>query len=381
MPKEQPEGQPAQTGVMPQGTGEASQANETERTQQPPRQVQIQGLTPRKRGRPRKNAQANQMPAQPAASEQAAKATTTAIRISTPAQGRLLQPIIRAAPSRTPMPEAIAPPEKNLAATGAIKQFQAAKTTPAKPRKKSGKLSRFDKDAVKLIQHGTQSVQRISSILGVDAGEAQKRFLEMEKRGLLAFDVQAPDRITLTIRGYNDLKLSPRMESQVEKTIAKNAEEKQVQLEKLPPRNEIEVLGEKPVEPPHEKIDLAELLRRGAPKDAGVFVKRAERRQGAEEKVVIERKSIDAQTTELLKKTMQAYEGEKCELCRGDFRLALSDGHPKYGHCFCGAAFHHDCYDTLSDENGSCPRCGRSLEIILDRQSQEAVNAIKKLFE
>ncbi len=242
---------------------------------------------------------------------------------------------------------------------------------PRKARKTRLKLTRFDKDAIELMRKGTRSAGRLAALMGLDSTQVRGRLLELESHGIIAFDASEPDKVSLTVKAYNDLKLSP-----IE-------EKKQEPAPNVPVRHPpaIEAPQAPTQKPPaqtsgiSERIDLAELLRRGAPKDP-LFVRR---KVGGDE--VIEEKKIDAQTTELLKKTIAEYEGEKCELCRGEFRLALADGHPKYGHCFCGAAYHQDCYDSLLDDKGSCARCGRTMEIILDRQSEEAVRAIRKLFE
>jgi len=352
LPKEKADAGAAQTAVKAELPQEETQAAKAETMQQP------LAAAPKKRGRPRKNAAA------------AAPALEAPPKISIAAQAAIVQQNAEVN-TLEKITLVQVPPKPVMQAIKKVKRTSRVK------------LSRFDKDAVKLIQEGTQSVMRISAVLGVDGGEARKRFVELEKRGFLSFDASSPDRVCLTIKGYNELRLSPRKEKPAE-SIEKAAETiPQPQLQPQLQRSDIEVFEEKPTaqQQLEQRIDLAEMLKRGAPREASVFVRRQEKRKGAEEKVVIEEKKLDAQTTELLKKTMREYEGEKCELCRGDFKLALQDGHPKYGHCFCGSAFHRDCYESLLDGTRSCPRCGRALEIILDRQSQEAVNAIRKLFE
>ena len=262
-----------------------------------------------------------------------------------------------------------------------------AKQKAKKPRKSRPKLSRFDKDAIELIRRGTRSAGRLAAVMGLDSTQVRSRLLELEKHGVVAFDASEPDKVSLTVKAYNDLKLSPIEQTRAGQQERQNEVAAKPALE--PAVQERQPAQQDPPRPPRpdpnsqsrhparvsDRLDLAELLRRGAPKEP-VFVRK---KIGGDE--VIEEKRIDAQTTELLKKTIAEYEGEKCELCRGDFRLAIENGHPKYGHCFCGAAYHQDCYDSLLDDKGSCVRCGRTMEIILDRQSEEAVRAIRKLFE
>ena len=72
-----------------------------------------------------------------------------------------------------------------------------------------------------------------------------------------------------------------------------------------------------------------------------------------------------------------------CELCQAPFRLSVNalENNPKYGYCFCGAAYHKDCYEHLVNSQNSCVRCGKKLQIRMDKASEDAVRAIKKLFD
>lgn len=74
--------------------------------------------------------------------------------------------------------------------------------------------------------------------------------------------------------------------------------------------------------------------------------------------------------------------GEVCELCKAPFKLSVKreENQPLYGHCFCGAAYHQDCYESLV-ESGRCVRCGKKLELRLNRASQETTKQIKNLFD
>ena len=73
-----------------------------------------------------------------------------------------------------------------------------------------------------------------------------------------------------------------------------------------------------------------------------------------------------------------------CELCRAPFRISTnpSENNPKYGYCFCGAAYHKDCFESIAnDADSSCVRCGKKMRMQLDRASEEAVKAVKKMFD
>ncbi|VVB70569.1 Uncharacterised protein [uncultured archaeon] len=81
------------------------------------------------------------------------------------------------------------------------------------------------------------------------------------------------------------------------------------------------------------------------------------------------------------KKIIEPQNVEKCDLCKGKFSNSVSD--PKnriYGHCFCGASYHEDCYNAIISGNQKCFRCGRKLKQISDKAS-EAVKDIKDVFE
>jgi hypothetical protein len=70
-------------------------------------------------------------------------------------------------------------------------------------------------------------------------------------------------------------------------------------------------------------------------------------------------------------------------LCKTGFSASVrpSESHPKYGHCFCGAAYHKDCYDAILEGEKRCLDCGRKLVLAVDLKSQEAIGALKDAFE
>ncbi|HLC48643.1 MAG TPA: hypothetical protein VJI13_06220 [Candidatus Norongarragalinales archaeon] len=55
--------------------------------------------------------------------------------------------------------------------------------------------------------------------------------------------------------------------------------------------------------------------------------------------------------------------GEKCELCKTGFMISVKqeEHNPKYGHCFCGAPYHKDCFEAIIADDTKCVRCGRKL--------------------
>jgi len=72
---------------------------------------------------------------------------------------------------------------------------------------------------------------------------------------------------------------------------------------------------------------------------------------------------------------------EKCELCKSPFKLSIQENEmAKFGHCFCGAAYHKDCYDHLLSTEKRCLRCNSELKLQLDQKSKEALSKIKQMF-
>ncbi len=73
--------------------------------------------------------------------------------------------------------------------------------------------------------------------------------------------------------------------------------------------------------------------------------------------------------------------GEKCELCKTGFLISVkADEHnPKYGHCFCGAPYHKDCYEGIVAGDGKCIKCGRKLGSGSDFKMEEAFKQIRDI--
>ncbi|MFH1443419.1 MAG: hypothetical protein ABIG96_05275, partial [Candidatus Micrarchaeota archaeon] len=68
--------------------------------------------------------------------------------------------------------------------------------------------------------------------------------------------------------------------------------------------------------------------------------------------------------SEMAKKTEESSDpGENCELCKTGFIISVKkeEHNPKYGHCFCGAPYHKDCFEAVIAGDTQCVRCGRRL--------------------
>lgn len=255
---------------------------------------------------------------------------------------------------------------------------------------KKKKLTVFDEDAMKLIRRSNNSALAIASSMGVDANEVRKRMLSLEKQKIVVFDAANPDRVSLTVKGYNEYCPST-LETSIEKKARKHTQAERKLLQKmLPQQIAPQISQEQPtqkelLQPLHkigqmetireeksEKIDLGELIARGAPKTPSFFVARQAAQKNAVEQVKLQ---------PVAKETAKKLSEENCELCKDGFTLSVNGGNPKFGHCFCGAAYHKDCYGALMDGDPRCLRCGKELEIAMDRKSVEALKQLKDAFE
>jgi len=230
--------------------------------------------------------------------------------------------------------------------------------------------------------------------LGIGEGEVEKRFQELKQAGFVSEIQENPGKYGLTVKAYNQFipdSLETTLEQKARKRVEREQKRKEKQLKKKLERVEEKreagnTIIEIPGQAEHEKVDLQELLARGAPKAPSFFAKRMQ------EKAVRQKKQQEkpsapitpTQSTQSPSSTQPSSEKnsvEKCVLCKADFVLAVSGGNPKYGHCFCGAAYHKDCYDGVLQTVGECVQCGKTLDIILDKESLEEVKKIKGVFE
>ncbi len=289
----------------------------------------------------------------------------------------------------------------------------------------------FDKDLLKTISSGETDLKKISASLNVDWKAFQARATMLAKKGLIVFDEADSNTARLGIEGYNTLHseakpraAKKRSRARSDKAVEGKALEKPAEAEKpaepvavvqqtpavpgpettspqtatgpnqpaseqtidlpynplihgsQPTEELVQVVQEKPKPERSDEIDLVEVFEK-----YGVKKKQVIKEKLSELSKSIEDKPLSTTLATLAKEGRYESE-EKCDLCKAAFRLSLGkDNHPKYGHCFCGAAYHKDCYETLLDNGGKCVRCGKKLVLMLDRQSEEAIKAVKKLFE
>ncbi len=326
--------------------------------------------------------------------------------------------------------------EKNAnapAAAGASAATPAAKTTvktmvetrrkKAVVKKTAIKITKFDKALAQQIILGETNLKKIQEKMRVD----EKQFFErVKKLGDAGYIVINESREAwFGIKGFeafaNQFKKlastpTPKSRARLEETpsAAQAPQAQQTPAQQAQQTQQTQSPFTQPTVPPaldprqtflaeataKEKdevnVDLSELLKKGAPKPSdSIFVKRQNEKSSRVLSRAFEtiktkdpaKVSTAGELIEAIKKSKPSREalmvdgGEACELCKANFKLAVAgDGNPKYGHCFCGAAYHKDCYESLAGNSGKCVRCGKKLKLELSKQSEEAVKEIKELF-
>lgn len=256
--------------------------------------------------------------------------------------------------------------------------------------KRSKKLSAFDEDVLKLVKRGTRTIADIIHVLGVDAQETREHILSLQQAGLLRQDAQVPDSFSLTVKAYNEFR--PRtLELSTERKTGRRKAVVPVMQPAASPQSSIrpvETVKETPQEQPSpaerasERVDLADLLERGAPKGQSASAPSNFISQPAS--ALPSSQPTHAPTTQTAQKPLSREadaQKDVCELCKDEFRLAVKNPLPKYGHCFCGAAYHKDCYEGILDADGRCVRCGRKLDVALEKETADAMKKIRSVFD
>jgi len=265
-----------------------------------------------------------------------------------------------------------------------------ASQSTAKRRSKKPKLTTFDKDTLILIRRGTQTAPELATATGVDAAETRKRLSQLEKRKLVSFDAANPERVSLTIKGYNEYSPAT-LETSSEKKAKKATAKKQAPAQTIqtPPVKPLEPETTQPTQthPAKEdsapRIDLSEMLARGAP-----------RNNAAQKTITPHNPTITQQATPVKTQptppdpqNKQAppdaqKQHERCALCKGEFIITVKGDQAKYAHCHhCGAAYHKDCHEAMIADGGACLHCGRKLETVMDKRSYDVVKQLKDAFE
>jgi len=252
-------------------------------------------------------------------------------------------------------------------------------TAPAQPstrkrkaRKKKLEITLFDRSVAKEVMNGVCSLGALKErFKAVDENEFEGRIAELASEGYFA---RTNDTIKFGIKGFNAFTPKPKKER------AKAAQPK-TKEDAPAPTATAAITPESPAQKSDERLDLDEAFKKGAPlHDASggmhptsgdsFFVKRRKQREGV---VAAEAAPIQP---------LKNGEEGACELCKAPFRISTgSENNPRYGHCFCGAAYHQDCYETLAATGANCVRCGKKIKLTVDRRTEEAMKGVKDAFD
>jgi len=260
-----------------------------------------------------------------------------------------------------------------------------------KPGRKKGsgfKLTRFDRDLAGLVKNGITDVPTILQKMAVDAEDFNARLNALVKKGFFVFDAATRFSIHLGWRGYNLFapKIKPKQakppseeQPRAEENVVLPIEKKEDTREFTPPpQTSFHILPA-----PQTTTDLADLLEKGSPKNnpgRRVFEERQQQKKW--EKIDVPSLPKPTQIAKADTGKALILEGvEACELCKAKFKLNVKNTEQaKFGHCFCGAAFHKDCYESLSETGGECVRCGRKLKLMFGKKAEDAVRGLKDVF-
>ncbi len=279
------------------------------------------------------------------------------------------------------LPETISKPAMDAAPSKKTKSKNAPKASG------TPKLSAFDEDLMRLISQGTHGQFELLHTLLVDPSEFASRVKFLSNKKFIVRDAMDANVLRLGIKGYNYLKEA---DGKRQKTSAKSTPA--LPIQPMQPKSEAYApeAGEnpKPSETPFnerrfpaEFSDLSDLVKKYGPNSAqknSALPKQVPQAQPFENPATLEPVS-----TKLRSPSTGTTEEDSCELCKAAFKISAnpSEHNPKHGHCFCGAAYHKDCFEALIEGDAKCVRCGRRLRAALDLKSEDAIRKIKSAFD
>ncbi len=265
-----------------------------------------------------------------------------------------------------------------------VKETQVAtevKTRKKRERKASFKSTRFDMDLLGLLREGVNLIDDLVSQLGVAKSGLIAR---LDLLVMLNLVTEEPQGYALTIDGYNYYVAKSRKKISLKKAItgdvklSKKREAKQ--KDQGDPINQKSVkawlsstevvdLGGK-----LGRMDLQEIMKLYGPTD--------EQKSRFLQNKAVQSVQPSIQTLQVSPQPRVENNGETCDLCKSGFKMSMQEPElAKYGHCFCGAVYHKECYNSLLSDTSKCVRCGKKLLLIIDKQSREVINKIKDAFE
>ncbi len=277
-----------------------------------------------------------------------------------------------------------------------------------KPKRKRGrppsfKPTQFDFDLMHLLREGVNSADLILEQLGIAKSELFLRVDLLKNENLVK---EENGEIKLTVNGYNFYSLKG-----VKKVSLKKAITGEVKLQKhkfvKPKETPSDAAGQKHVNDwltgtevvdlggKLGKMDLQEIVARYGPsaEQKERFLQRKameavqpKQAQELQPQPKMKSSAQQAQPQQLQPSRQQIppamNSDESCDLCKSNFAMSISNPSlSKYGHCFCGAAYHKECYDSLLTDSSYCIRCGKKLLLIINKQSRETIKGLRDVFE
>lgn len=277
---------------------------------------------------------------------------------------------------------------------------------PKKKIKKKFKLATFDKEVLKLVYDGVSKDAALQERTRVDEAQFKERILDLIEEGLL---VRGADlQLRLGIEGYNTFvekikpkekptlqpsnELKQKIDAQNEKT---HPPAPHIKPAEILPAGQEKITELVDIEGKVGRMDLEDIIKKygPTPDQKNQFMQKLTPAQPTPQKqtqvAAASTKQIQelpaqaaAKTPSAPKIQMESNSADVCELCKAPFVLKVGDEtQSKYGHCFCGAAYHKDCYDTILDDSRLCIRCGKKLMLLLDKNSRDTLNELRDAFE
>ena len=297
--------------------------------------------------------------------------------------------------------EKVAKPEK----LEKLEKSEKQERSPDIEKKKRGrkpvfKPTQFDLDLLHLLREGTGNSVDLIGHLGVAESELVERIRLLKAENLVT---EENGNFHLTVNGYNfyttkwikkvSLKKSFTGEVKFQKHRRQERREEaiaapsQKHVNDFLSSTEVVDLGGK-----LGRMDLEEIIRRYGPtaeqrdrfieQKVGEVTQKPQMSVQPQRPVQVERQpQVSSRSVEQQPRASES-PVDVCDLCKSDFKLSMANADlAKYGHCFCGAAYHKECYDSLLGDSAKCIRCGKKLFLIIDKQSRDAMSKLKDAFE
>jgi len=297
-------------------------------------------------------------------------------------------------------------PQKLAVPALSAKQQNAVSATGEKPKRKRGrppsfKPTQFDFDLMHLLREGVNSADLILEQLGIAKSELFLRVDLLKNENLVK---EENGEIKLTVNGYNFYSTKGMKKVSLKKAITGDVK---LQKHKFTKPKELpsDAAGQKHVNDwltgtevvdlggKLGKMDLQEIVARYGPstEQKERFLQRkameaVQPKQELQPQPKMKNSAQQAQPQQLQPSRQQIppaiNSDESCDLCKSNFAMSVSNpALSKYGHCFCGAAYHKECYDSLLTDSSYCIRCGKKLLLIIDKQSRETIKGLRDVFE